>query len=62
MYSVEKLYRPSTLTEALDILAKEESAIPIAGGTDIIVKMRADRPKDVRLVSISSLAELKGIS
>jgi len=61
VYSVEKLYRPSTLIEALDILAEDKRAIPIAGGTDIIVKMRATRAKGVRLVSVSSLVDLKGI-
>ncbi|MDR1029201.1 MAG: FAD binding domain-containing protein, partial [Clostridiales Family XIII bacterium] len=62
MYFVDELYRPSTLAEALDILSKDEKAIPMAGGTDIIVKMRAKRTKGVRLVSLSEIGELREIA
>ena len=55
MYFVEKLYRPKTLSEALAILAEHPEAWPIAGGTDVLVKMRHKRMKDVTLLSLSAL-------
>lgn len=50
---------PQSLHEALTLMA-ENKAMPIAGGTDVLVqaRMRAD---DVRLVNIASLPELKEI-
>jgi xanthine dehydrogenase FAD-binding subunit len=62
MYFVEKLHRPSGLAEALDILAKGDRIIPMAGGTDILVELRKSRAKGVRLMSLSGLPELRGIS
>lgn len=61
MYGVEKLYIPKTLDEALDILAKDPEVQPLAGGTDIIVKMRSKNLKGVKLMSISKLEELQGV-
>ncbi|MEL7610580.1 MAG: xanthine dehydrogenase subunit XdhB [Bacillota bacterium] len=55
MYSVKKLYRPETLQEALAILAEHPEAWPLAGGTDVLVKMRHKRMKDVTLLSLSKL-------
>ena len=43
MYFVEKLYNPATLDEALGILAAEEGVWPLAGATDVLVKMRHSR-------------------
>ena len=40
MYGVDKLYIPQTLEEALQILARDPEVMPLAGGTDILVKMR----------------------
>ena len=62
MYFVEKLYRPATLDEALEVLAAEEGVWPLAGGTDVLVKMRHSRMKGVKLMSLSGLAELRGIA
>ena len=41
MYGVDKLYIPQTLEEALQILDRDPEVMPLAGGTDILVKMRA---------------------
>lgn len=61
MYNVKKLYRPSTLEDALKILKEVPGAIPLAGGTDVIVKIRRDRPEDVILVSLEEIQDLKKI-
>lgn len=61
MYSVKKLYAPETLQEALTLLNEIPDLIPLAGGTDVIVNLRKKGPENVLLMSLSRLAELKGI-
>lgn len=61
MYSVDKLYTPKSIEEVLEILDKDKDAGILAGGTDVIVKMRAKKQENVRLVSINNVSELKGI-
>lgn len=61
MYSVKELYRPASLDEALALLKNDPSVTPLAGGTDVLVKMRKARSKDVCLLSLLGLTELNGI-
>ncbi|MCX8208151.1 MAG: xanthine dehydrogenase family protein subunit M [Sulfolobales archaeon] len=62
-YSIPKIeyYRPKTLSEALEILAKVEDSKVIAGGTDLLVDMKTSRVRARVLVDINSVAELRGI-
>ncbi len=46
------------LSEAVDILAKEEQAYPYAGGTDLMVGMRGGKFAPKKLVDIKTLPEL----
>lgn len=62
MYYVKDLFIPNTLEEALCTLSSNNTIIPIAGGTDILVKMRNKYMKDVSLLSLSHIPELFGIS
>ncbi len=61
MYSVSELYIPQTLGEALAYLSEHPDTRPLAGGTDVLVQMRAKRLEDVRLMSLEKLPELTGI-
>lgn len=55
-------YTPHSLAECVEILKSSKQAVPIAGGTDLIPKMkRTDRQADT-LVSLRQLQELEGIS
>lgn len=51
--------QPKTLSEALSMLA--EDVIPIAGGTNVIADLRAEKHHPRALVDLSRLAELRGI-
>jgi xanthine dehydrogenase FAD-binding subunit len=57
-------FSPKSLAEALEILQKEP-AIPVAGGTDLMVRHRRHGPLPIQLdaapVFIGHLAELQGI-
>ena len=61
MYGVDKLYIPQTLEEALQILDRDPEVMPLAGGTDILVKMRHKAQKGVKLMSTEKLEALKGV-
>ncbi|MDD2480890.1 MAG: FAD binding domain-containing protein [Lutispora sp.] len=53
-----KLYKPSTLNEAVELMGYNDGRI-IAGGTDLIIELRNRNEKPSYLVDISSLSELK---
>lgn len=50
---------PSTLNEALTLLG--DGAMPLAGGTNVIVDIRAKRAQPKRLVSLARLNEMRGV-
>lgn len=52
--------RPKTLSEALDALAAE-GAIPLAGGTDLLVQIRSGALNPQVIIDIKGLDELYGI-
>jgi CO/xanthine dehydrogenase FAD-binding subunit len=59
-------HRPSSLTEALDLMSRlEPTSRIIAGGTDLMVARRAAKARgeadDVVLVDVADLAELSGV-
>ncbi|NDV01660.1 FAD binding domain-containing protein [Pseudoroseicyclus tamaricis] len=59
MYDFE-LARPTTLAEALEMLA-EEGSDPLSGGQTLIPSLRARLAMPERLVSLMHIDELKGI-
>jgi xanthine dehydrogenase FAD-binding subunit len=59
MYGVKKIEHPKTIKEALDLLHENHELLPYAGGTDILVNMRAKNLQNVCLMSLHKLKELK---
>ncbi|MFQ5985548.1 MAG: FAD binding domain-containing protein [Alphaproteobacteria bacterium] len=56
------LVQPRSLEEALEALAAENGrAVPLAGGTNLLVDLRARRTSADRVVSLAALDELRGI-
>ncbi len=56
------MFTPGNLSEALEMLAQNPEALPLAGGTDLLVRRRADAALGERpLLAISRLQELHGI-
>lgn len=49
---------PSTLTEALEMKAEHPEAVPIAGGTDVMVLVNADLLRPETFLDVSRLPEL----
>ena len=51
---------PKTLDDALRIRAESGGAVPIEGGTDVMVELNFDRARPQTLLNLNEVAELKG--
>jgi CO/xanthine dehydrogenase FAD-binding subunit len=61
MYRTFKLDMPQSLDDALNMLGNGSAAVPLAGGTNLLVDLRANRLSADHLVSLDKVQELKGI-
>ena len=63
MYDIESLYEATSVEVACRALAEDPQAIVIAGGTDVLVKVRGGKLAGAHLVSIHNLHdELDGVT
>jgi CO/xanthine dehydrogenase FAD-binding subunit len=53
---------PRTLEEALQLKAERPDAVPIQGGTDVMVELNFDRRRPQALLNLNEVAELRGWS
>jgi CO/xanthine dehydrogenase FAD-binding subunit len=53
---------PRTLDEALRLKAERPDAVPIQGGTDVMVELNFDRTRPAALLNLNEVAELRGWS
>jgi CO/xanthine dehydrogenase FAD-binding subunit len=53
---------PRTLNEALRLKAERRDALPIQGGTDVMVELNFDRARPEALLNLNEVAELRGWS
>jgi CO/xanthine dehydrogenase FAD-binding subunit len=53
---------PTTLDEALRLKADEPGAVPIEGGTDVMVELNFDRARPETLIDLNRMDALKGWS
>jgi len=54
--------RPSSLADALALMAEAPDTIPLAGGTDLLVAMNSGRLRPRRMIAIDRLAELSEVA
>lgn len=62
MFAIEKYAKAGSVAEAVKLLAMDDTARLIAGGTDVLVKLREGHEGYSSIVDIHGLAELRGIS
>jgi xanthine dehydrogenase FAD-binding subunit len=63
MYDIESLYEATSVDDACRALAEDPQAIVVAGGTDVLVKVREGKFAGAHLVSIHGLSdELDGVT
>ena len=53
---------PRSLDEALAMKAERPDAVPIEGGTDVMIELNFDRSRPAAIVNLNEVAELKGWS
>jgi CO/xanthine dehydrogenase FAD-binding subunit len=53
---------PRSLDEALRLKADDPDAVPIAGGTDLMVELNFDRRRPERILNLGEVGELRGWS
>src|SRR6266550_3309724 len=53
---------PRTLEEALALKAERPDAVPIQGGTDVMVELNFDRARPPALLNLNEVGELRGWS
>src|ERR1043165_4585310 len=51
---------PRTLDEALRIKAEQPDAVPIQGGTDLMVALNFDRERPATMLNLNEVPELRG--
>lgn len=61
VFDIEQVFQPHSLAEALELLGRDKTLLPIAGGTDVLIRVREGKLAGARLLSIRSLPELSGI-
>ncbi|HHU88033.1 MAG: xanthine dehydrogenase subunit XdhB [Sphaerochaetaceae bacterium] len=61
MYDFNALYEANTLQEALELKATYPHALLLAGGSDILIKLRDGKYTGCDLISIYTLDELRGV-
>jgi xanthine dehydrogenase small subunit len=57
-----RLLRPSSLAEALELLAAEPEAKLVAGGTDVVVEVNQRDARWPTLISLEAVAELRSLA
>ena len=63
MYDIKSIYRATSVDDAIRALQADPSAIVIAGGTDVLIKIREGKLAGCSLVSIHNLTgELSGVT
>jgi len=50
--------QPKSLAEALEVKAERPEALPIAGGTDVMVELNFDRGRPAAILDLTRAAEL----
>lgn len=62
MFDIEKIHQAVSVEDAVKHLVNDPNSIIIAGGSDVLIKIRHGKLAGCSLVSINGLDELKGIS
>ncbi len=62
MYDIKALYEASSVNEAIELMQQHPDAKVIAGGSDVLIKLREGKLAGCELISIFGIDALRGIS
>jgi CO/xanthine dehydrogenase FAD-binding subunit len=57
-----EVFSPRSLDEALDLKAERPEAVPVQGGTDVMVELNFDRSRPDAVLNLNEVPELRGWS
>ncbi|WP_234287385.1 FAD binding domain-containing protein [Anaerococcus obesiensis] len=61
MYDVKRIYEAYTIDEAIKLKKEHPEARYIAGGSDVLVKIREGKMAGLELISLYLIDELRGV-
>jgi len=61
MYDIGKIYEAHTVEEAVNLRLEHPEAVIIAGGSDVLIKVRSGKLAGADLISIQGVDELRGV-
>jgi xanthine dehydrogenase FAD-binding subunit len=61
MFDLDSYHKANSVEEAIQLLARNPKAIPLAGGTDVLVRVRQGHPDYRHVVDIHDVTELQDI-
>ncbi len=62
MYDIKALYEAKSVKDAVRLLVEHPEALVIAGGSDVLIKIREGKLAGRELVSIYGIDEMRGVS
>ena len=62
MFDIKALYEAQSVEEALELRRRYPEAYVLAGGTDLLIKIREGKLTDAELICIRDVAELRGVT
>lgn len=62
MFDIKALYEARSVEEALELRRRYPEASVLAGGTDLLIKIREGKLTDAELICIRDVAELRGVT
>ncbi|MGB5986922.1 MAG: FAD binding domain-containing protein, partial [Desulfobacterales bacterium] len=62
MFDFDSYHQARSVEEAVALLVQNPQAVPLAGGTDILVRLHQGNPDYRHLVDIHDVSELKGVT
>ena len=62
MYDISAIYEASSVQDAVKLRQEHPDAVVIAGGSDVLIKIREGKLAGAELISIYGLSELRGIT
>lgn len=62
MYDIENYYNAATVTEAIGLMKEHPDAKIIAGGSDVLIKIREGKMAGCELIGIRDIKEITGVS
>jgi len=62
MFDIDSYHKADSVDEAISLLLQNPNAVPIAGGTDVLVRARQGNPDYAHVVDIHDVGDLKKIT